>query len=238
MKPNLEKITDRLEALEDTIIFKLLTRAQYKANMVIYKPGASGFSDHPAASLFDLRLRYQENIEAKFGRYTVPEEQPFTVGLPLPERSFLHSSGVDGDVNLTAKILKAYHSFVKKLCARGDDGHYGSSVEHDVYALQAVSERVHFGALYVAESKFTENPAVFRSLVAAGDRASLEAKITRQEVEKRILKRVEEKALHFQQGVNLRVRHFVDPQIIVDFYKNTIIPLTKEGEILHLFKKC
>lgn len=38
----------------------------------------------------------------------------------------------------TEKILPA-------VCPSGDDGHYGSSANADIIALQAISKRVHYG---------------------------------------------------------------------------------------------
>ena len=56
-------------------------------------------------------------------------------------------------VNLSADILSAYRAMVPRICPPGDDGQYGSSVEHDVHALQAIAHRIHYDAMYVAEAK-------------------------------------------------------------------------------------
>jgi hypothetical protein len=39
----LSEISQRLESYEETIVFKLIDRAQYAANMIVYERGKSGF---------------------------------------------------------------------------------------------------------------------------------------------------------------------------------------------------
>lgn len=239
MKINLNEIAAHLESLEETIIFKLITRAQYKQNLVIYKKGESGFKDQPQRSLFGVRLLYQEQLEAKFCRYEAPEEKPFNKDLPAVERDFkmpknLFKKELIDQINLTDEILNSYLNLIKNLCEKGDDSQYGSSVEHDVQALQAISERVHFGSFYVAEAKYQENPAVYQKLIEEQNEKEIFAQLTRQEVEENILKRIREKTFLFQQALNSKTRYFVDPALVMNFYKDVIIPLTKKGEVLYL----
>ena len=82
----LSNIASILESLEETIIFKLIDRAQFCSNPVIYKPGKSEFPGEEK-SLFELRLFYQETMDAVFGRFMCPEERPFCKGLPKPRRN-------------------------------------------------------------------------------------------------------------------------------------------------------
>jgi chorismate mutase len=85
MELSLNRIAAQLEGLEETIIHKLLDRAQFLSNDVVYRVGESGFEGEPHQSLFTLRLRYQEEMDAVFGRFCVPEERPYTQGLPRSE---------------------------------------------------------------------------------------------------------------------------------------------------------
>jgi chorismate mutase len=236
------RIAEHLEALEETIIGKLIDRAQFCVNRRIYQPGKSGFASEKNRSLFHLRLRYQENMDAQFGRFCVPEERPFSNRLPgakrkvvLPETG-LFLENYD-DVNLMQEIVSRYIGLVPRICRSGDDGHYGSSVEHDVYAVQAVARRVHYGSLFVAESKFRAEPEAFAKLISAGDRKAIEAKLTRPEVEARIVRRIREKTAAAQANVNEKLRHGVDPETVAEFYRETIVPLTKKGEVLYLLNR-
>lgn len=242
MELNLSLIAAKLEGLEETIIAKLIDRAQFHANHRVYEPGHSGFENEPDACLFELRLRFQEEMDAQFGRFQVPEERPFNRNLPEPKRSVsLPPSGLNVDdldvVNLSSEIKRGYLGLMPRLCRDGDDGQYGSSVEHDVYALQAIARRIHFGSLYVAESKFSAEPDVYGSLAAAGDREGLEAKLTRPEVEDKIIDRIEDKVVAIQAQANPKVRHLIDPTVIVNFYRSTVIPLTKKGEVAYLLAR-
>ncbi|HEX7509932.1 MAG TPA: hypothetical protein VF335_01420 [Chitinivibrionales bacterium] len=241
-KLELSVITERLEAIEETIVFKLIDRAQYRVNAVIYEPGKSGFEGCFDKSLFELRVRLHEEMDAQFGRFCVPEERPFTRGLPAPRRKVLLPESqlcIDSydTINLTADITAAYRLLVERLCAQGDDGQYGSSVEHDVYALQAIARRVHYGSLYIAECKFRGDPARFAALAAARDEDGLLAELTRKEVEEGILDRVRYKTDGLQSMVNTKIRRAIDPLLIVDFYRRCIIPLTKKGEVRYLLNR-
>ncbi len=242
-KPDLELIAARLEGLEETIISKLIDRAQFRVNNSVYLPGQSGFRGSEGASLFDLRLRFQEEMDARFGRFHVAEERPFNADLPESQRTVtLPPTCLVIDtlerVNMTGAIKKAYLQMVPRFCPAGDDGQYGSSVEHDVFALQAISRRIHFGAFYVAESKYAANPSSYDACVASGNTGELMKMLTRKEVENQILARVGEKAERAQAHVNTRVRTRIDPKIVMDLYRDFIIPITKQGEIRYLLQRA
>ena len=239
---NLSNIAAQLEGLEETIIYKLLDRAQFKTNRRVYKPGYSGFTGESQRCLFDIRLSFHETMDAQFGRFHVPEERPFTDNLPSSRREVLlpptQLAINDYDlVNASSDIKKAYINLLTALCDDGDDGQYGSSVEYDVFAVQSIGRRIHFGALYVAESKFSSSPAEYTELIRNRDEKGLMKKLTRKTVEDRIISRIYEKICSIQSNVNQTVRRVIDPQIIVTFYRETIIPLTKKGEILYLLNR-
>ncbi len=236
---NLVKIAETLESLEETIIFKLIDRAQFKHNPQAYEKGKSGFDGAHDESLFSLRLRHQEKMDALFGRFLLPEERPFCSRLPKARRKLsIPSTGLylrnSNAINLGDKILQAYSLILPKICRRGDDGHFGSSVEHDVYALQAIARRIHYGSLYVAESKYLSGKKQYGDLINAKNKQGLLALLTRKEVEEKIMARIREKVAQCQKRVNADIRHVVDPRIIELFYRDYVIPLTKEGEVRYL----
>jgi chorismate mutase len=243
---DLQAIAARLEGLEETIISKLIDRAQFHCNSAIYLPGKSGFvykSNRLAKqSLLTLRLRAQERMDAQFGRFVIPEERPWSKRLPSPRRTVVvGDTGLamtDYNVlNLMADIVVRYIPFVIVICKNGDDGHYGSSVEHDVYAIQAIARRIHFGSFYVGESKYRSDPGVYRALAAAGDIDAIIRKLTRADVEELILERIRAKITAAQAHANPQVRHLIDPETMVTFYRETVIPLTKKGEALYLLNR-
>lgn len=202
----------------------------------------SRFRPHEAVSLFELRLHHQEKLDTLFGRYQIPEERPFHWGLPAPRRlPALPETGLvisDAElVNMTGPIREDYLGLLPRLCGEGDDGHWGSAVEHDVICLQALSRRIHFGALYVGETKYRENPEGFARLVADGDEDGMSAAITRAEVELQVLARVRAKVAAVQAVSDPGLRRLVDPEVLVGFFRETIIPLTKEGEVRYLSQR-
>jgi chorismate mutase len=242
--PELEvaTIAAHLEGLEETIIARLIDRAQFRRNDRVYRPGESGFRGESTLSLFHLRLLFQERMDAQFGRFCAPEERPFFKDLPPPKRSaILPDTGLSiasfDCINLMDKIVAAYCDLLPKVCTEGDDGHYGSSVEHDVYAVQAIARRIHYGSLYVAESKFRDAPEVFSALAAQGSEAAILERLTRKEVEERIVVRIREKAATMQSTVNREIRQTVDPEVVAEFYRETVVPLTKTGEVRYLMNR-
>jgi len=239
---NLDYIASRLEGLEETIIHKLIDRAQWCANDAAYAAGQSGFAGEDSRSLFELRLFYHEEMDAKFGRFCVPEERPFNSVLPKPQRAVsipetgLYVKNFDC-INLTQSILRSYLLMLPNICPAGDDGQYGSSVEHDVYAVQAIARRIHFGALYVAESKFRADENGYSQLIAANDTNALLQKLTRKDVEDKIIARVKDKVKSAQAKINKSVRNALSPVAIITYYKDFLIPVTKQGQILYLMNR-
>jgi len=253
----LSAVTKKLEGLEETIIVHLCERAQFRFNSRIYAPLDRGDTEEMAAgNLFDLRLRDWESVESLFGRFLIPEERPFQSGLPEPRylapedppahgRSRSADAGAPppqpgtpipdyNEVNLTGPIREAYMNLVRRICREGDDGSYDLSMERDICVLKVISRRIHFGAFYVGECKYQQEPQIFRDLAVKKETQTLLQKITREDIEEKVLSRVHEKACRIQKGVNPEIRSIVDPNKIVQFYRETIIPLTKEGEIRYI----
>jgi chorismate mutase len=63
------------------------------------------------------------------------------------------------------------------------------------------------------------------------------AAITRVEVEQRVLARVRAKVEAVQSVSDPALRRLVDPETVVAFFRDTIIPLTKDGEIRYLYQR-
>jgi len=212
---DLNIIRNRLEALEETIVFRLLDRAQFKLNLPVYETGA----------ILDCMHKSNEEICGKFGRFNAIEEKPF----------FDFSN--KNDINLTAQIRKNYYDFLYHLCENGDDGEYGSTAETDIAALLAISKRIHYGAFFIAECKFQENTSGFTEAILANNREKVLEMLTNRQTEERILLRVFEKCEKIQSAYTSQYRKTIDPQIVREFYKNTIIPLTIEGEVQYFFNR-
>ncbi len=239
---NLDYIASILEGYEETIIARLIDRAQFNTNISVYLPGKSSFKGAGDKSLFEIRLRYQEDVDTLFGRFMMPEERPFNKDLAPPRRDVtipecpLRISNYD-IVNLTALIKKSYLKWIPVLCPEGDDIQYGTSAELDVYAVQAISRRIHFGAMYVAESKYRADPEKYQELIEKKDTDSLLKMLTRPEVEEKILLRLKNKVNSIQAEINHNVRFAVDAEDICGFYRDSIIPLTKQGQVLYLVNR-
>ncbi len=239
---DLNYIASRLEALEETIIFVLIERIQFSYNPVCYQKGESGFPGKEGESLFSLRLKGQEELDSRFGRFRTPEERPVNSDLPPSERIRKDvETGLAIDdynlVNLSDRLKDEYLALLPSICPAGDDGHYGSSIERDVICIQALIRRVHFAAFYVAESKYRSDPEGYTVLIEAGDSDAIGDKLTRPEVEERILARVGEKSRRLQEISDYSLRSPLDPSLVTGLYRDVIIPLTKEGEVQYLLTR-
>ena len=247
---NLDSIRSTLVRQEETIIFALIERAQYRRNRVIYDAkeldgGAGALSVNGVPlSFLEFMLLETEKLHSKVRRYTSPEEHAFNpLLLPppvLPKLDYpnlLVSEKSAVDVNV--EVIKWYvGKIIDRLCLAGDDEQHGSSVLCDIAAMQALSRRVHYGK-FVAESKFLGDPELYGRLVAEGNVAAIITSLTNVEVERRVLRRAFVKASTYGQDITGTTEGYkVEPMLIADIYRDMIIPLTKDVEVRYLFRRC
>jgi len=235
----LENIRGVLNRLEETILFALIERAQFRVNSVIYKPGALGEA-LGGESLSGYLLHETEKLHARMRRYTSPDEHPFYDDLPapiLPGLRYDENPLRPNNVNINSEIRTAYEEeIVPLICHEGDDQQYGSSAVCDTNCLQSISRRVHFGK-FVAESKYRSNPSSFRPLIASGDARAIEAAITDADVERNVLDRVERKARTYLQEVQHGGAGRIEPAAARLIYSKWIIPLNKKVQVLYLLQR-
>lgn len=98
----------------------------------------------------------------------------------------------------------------------------------DLNILFSISERMRLG-INVAAAKFQANPKLYRKLTADNNIKEINKQLTNNEVEQKILQRVGETAKRFD-----FVNPLFNPQTVASFFKDCIIPLTKEIELEYL----
>lgn len=237
------KVVPHLVQLEDPIIFSLLERAQFGVNEGMYKKGKKIFKGHQNLSYFDAYVLEHEKIDSEAGRYDFPEEVPFSTEITKPKTALKKdricgiAASPDCSIDLTKEIRKAHQEIVKKVCPNNDDREYGSTSQRDLFLLQAMSERIHYGSIYVAECKYMDDPEGYSKLVEIRSCDKIKEKLTRRTVELDILARVKRKVEDFQKGIDLNIRKFISPEIIVNFYENTVFELTKKGEVEYIIQR-
>jgi chorismate mutase len=215
---SLDSIRSSLIRQEETIIFALIERAQFRHNPIVYQKGGLGTLATPPGStpshnkegeeqlsFLEYILMGTEALHYAVRRYTSPEEHAF-----FPERlpsskkvlkkmleypqDLLSNIGGAGDVNFNQILLKKYIDvIVPDIAHHGDDEQHGSSVLCDVAVLQALSRRVHYGK-FVAESKYLADPDEYQKLVDAGDAVGVMKLLTNEKVEAKVLRRARLKA--------------------------------------------
>ncbi|CAE7246916.1 CM1 [Symbiodinium sp. CCMP2592] len=222
---DLNNIRSVLQRMEDSIIFSLIERSQYRVNNAVYEPNykpLGRFKLHQLKSsgsngcLGDWFIYQTECLHSQVKRYEHPTEFSFFKPLPEPslgqtisEASPTSSRGEDGSVLapvppeavVNSKLLEIYRTkMIPSLCEEGDDGNYGSTAVQDVHVLQTISTRIYYG-LFVAESKFRSEREKATELIKARDEDGLTAFITKPEVEKRNVQRVILKAKAFSRNI-------------------------------------
>ena len=243
---SLDSIRSTLIRQEDSIIFALIERAQFRRNEAIYAKGILQLDptipDYPflkSLSFLEYLLLETEKLHGKVRRYTSPEEHAFfPEHLPDPILTPLQFPQLlaPNDVDVNAEILDLYiHQIVPAVCKPGDDEQHGSSVLADITLLQAISRRVHLGK-FVAEAKFQESEAQYRDLVAHDDVDGVMELLTNKAVEARVLDRAKLKASTYGQDITGETEECkVEPEVIAAIYRDIIIPLTKDVEVLYLY---
>src|SRR5690606_1981489 len=134
-KLQLDSLRGNLIRQEETIIFALIERAQFKVNPAIYTPGATELPGDAGGCFADYLLHETERVHALVRRYTSPDEHPFCQNLPAPILPpMAYAADIEPNtVNLNDRIRTAYQrEIVPQICAPGDCGNYGSSAVCDV----------------------------------------------------------------------------------------------------------
>lgn len=240
----LSDLRERLIRQEETIIFALIERAQFRRNPIIYTPGAFDLPDDCDGTFSQHVLFELEKVYARVRRYTSPDEQPFAPEAILPkpilgELDYPPTLRKNG-INVNAMIEKTYRtSILRGICEEGDDQNYGSSATCDVACLQALSKRIHYGK-FIAEAKCQENESKYRELASSGDKQGIWRELSNLAVEKVLLKRVENKARSYGSDITVagaREVYKVNPAKIAEMYRDFIIPLTKEVEVEYILQR-
>ncbi|KOS14541.1 chorismate mutase [Malassezia pachydermatis] len=242
---SLDKIRASLQRMEESIVFRVIERAQYSHNARMYEEGA--FPE----------LREKEHWTGTWLMYLIqetesmPDEHPFTsrehhpspILRPLDYPQVLHPH----HVNVSKEILDFYvNDTVPRVTSmhgdKSDDGNYGSAAMCDIDALGSIARRIYFG-MFVSEAKFRADPAAFIPHIQSRNAEALAALITKPAVEKVLLARVAQKAEVYGQDLNQTspdpssMQRKIDAGDIVRLYEDFIIPLTKKVEVDYLLER-
>ncbi|KAJ1956327.1 chorismate mutase aro7 [Dispira parvispora] len=261
-KLTLPELRNTLIRLEDTIIFGLIERCQFKHNDIIYQPGAFQFATGYKGSFLQNFLWELEKVHAKVRRYQSPDEYPFFQDLPEPILPPLDYPEIlhPNEININDKIYNMYtHDIVPQACAPGDDKNYGSSATRDIECLHALSKRIHYGK-FIAEAKF-QDPKYhdkYVQLIRSKDNQGIYDLLTNLEVEKKLLRRLHRKAMVYGQDLDEEVPSpypnddppslhssfsslsqpsKINADLVVQLYEQYVIPLTKEVEVEYLLQR-
>ncbi|KAJ3375387.1 chorismate mutase aro7 [Allomyces arbusculus] len=262
-KLSLDKLRNVLVRLEDTIIFALIERAQFKQNEIIYVQGAFPFDNEP-------------DFNGSFLDYFLLETERIHDNLPAPVLPALDFAShlIPNKINVNHHVKSMYLlNILPSLCVPGDDSNHGSSATRDVECLQALSKRIHYGK-FIAEAKFQADPEKYTPLIKARDTTALMALLTNELVEERLLRRLRRKAEIYGQeyadesdadepapvpstgtagaatngttpsrkrrraSTSDGTKRRIDLDMVVRLYKDFVIPLTKKVEVDYLLLRA
>ena len=216
---SLDSIRSTLIRQEETIIFAIIERAQYRYNSIVYEKNGFGnlglplgvnsncdlFESDTGLSFLEYLLIGTEVLHCGVRRYTSPEEHPFfpeclpsgpNAALPQLEypTDLLSPIGNANSINFNPILLQKYIQWiVPSVTKKGDDEQHGSTVLADLTVLQALSKRVHYGK-FVAESKYRSDPEGYQRLVDNNDAEGVMELLTNSVVEEKVLRRARLKA--------------------------------------------
>lgn len=244
-------LREKLIRQEETIIFALIERSQFPVNAEIYATGSQevvgGGAIPSGLSFLDFMLRETERLHSLVRRYASPDECAFfPEDLPPPLLPLLQCPRVlhPNSINVNAQVKALYQGrIIPKICPSGSDSNtWGSTSVADIAVLQALSKRIHFGK-FIAESKFQSAPEEYSALIRANDTDGLMALLTNAAVEEQVLQRVEMKASLFGSDITdtgprtTGGDYKVPPGIIRELYRDVVIPLTKDVEVMYLLQR-
>ncbi len=258
---SLDNIRASLIRQEDSIIFGLIERSQYKMNDAVYAPGATEVPcyqpDGTQASMLEFMLRESEQMGGRIRRYTSPDEHAFfpesLPTLAIAPMAYPNPLAPAAEtININARIMDMYvNNLLPALCRPGDDFNWGSAGLADVQCLQNISRRIHYGK-FVAESKFQARPEEFTQLIEAQDAEGLMALLTYKAVEDRVVRRVTNKAATYGRDIsedlpsefpaglvdrNAEESLKVAPKKIGELYEKWIMPMTKDVQVEYLLRR-
>jgi len=220
--PDLRTVRKSLREVDEKVVHAFSYRTGFKMNDAIYVPDDDGLS------IVDHLLLEIENAYQRAWGYNNPECVPFSA--EFQKNTVRRRKNALGrvSINMNQKIRAVYLDYVRMMCEKGDDGDYQEAALGDVDILLETSRRIHMG-MFVAASKLLGDPDGYRKLIIAGDSERIKRRLTDTTVEGNVLRRVSDKGRQCHLKPR-QVRH------LVRFYRNHIIPLTKEVEIEYMMQ--
>eukprot|EP00899_Mesostigma_viride_P017449 jgi/Mesvir1/25705/Mv01898-RA.1 len=248
----LDAVRTSLMRQEDSIIYALTERAQFKRNRRVYDPSLLPLPGYPG-SLLSFMLQETERLHGRVRRFTAPDEHPFfpVEVTPLDLTPMVYPKVLAPyaeHININPKVMQLYLDVIlPAVCEEGDDHNYGSTATLDVTCLQALSKRIHYGK-FVAEAKFQAQRALLTPLIRAQDAAGIMRALTHEQVEQKLLRRVEKKTSVYSRdvydgdsddasGTDGEIKTKISPRLVSMLYRDHIMPLTKEVQLDYLLHR-
>jgi len=221
MYRGLQDVRERLDLLDEDILYQLRKRSRYKQNPSLYQTATEG-----EASFLQIALSTLEDHHEAIGRYDFPDQRRITPSSgkgSIIKRKLPAEAGIDTSIHIdiSGEIIKFYTDSLSKLCAEGDEPFtHGETVACDALTILLLNERISFGK-YVAQSKIDKD----RSLLDITDRDELTERLRNYKREEEVLSRAQ----------SIAVANGLNHGIAYDFFK-WIIDTTIHLEVDYIFE--
>ncbi|MFA5763617.1 MAG: hypothetical protein WC915_02305 [archaeon] len=150
----------KIDQLNTSIISGLKDRSRYTLNKDVFeKEFCNGMS------WFLYRLKEEQNVDSKFGRFLYCEQHPFVFSKNELSKSLIPRSAITNnhffDLDLSKEIIVLYKNTLKQLCEKGENiDNYGEVVKLDVDNILLINERTVGMGEQVANYKIENNPGL------------------------------------------------------------------------------
>jgi chorismate mutase len=224
IKVELTDLRIKIDQLNTSIISGLKDRSRYELNKDVFEKEFYG-----GMSWFLYRLKEEQNVDSKFGRFLYCEQHPFIFSKNELSKSLIsrniNTNNHFFDLDLSKDIIALYKKTLTQLCKKGENEEcYGEVVKLDVNNILLINERTVGMGEQVANYKI-ENDPVLTTLKTA---KKIQNRLINKDREKAVIAIMKDKAQKLDLDINI-IQHFAKELIQITLKAETEFILRQQG---------
>jgi chorismate mutase len=223
MSINLNELRIKIDQLNEEVISGIKHRTRFALNKRVFE---NEFAE--GKSWFLYRLKKEQDVDSKFGRFLFEDQQPFLfnkdeLDKPIVKRK-VKQNIEPVRVDMSEKLIIYYKILLKEICGEGEnENEYGEVAKLDVNNVLLFNERTVGIGEQVAEYKIQEN----QELLKLKNKEEIRAELFRPYREKEVIEKMQ------ILGEKYEIKNI---DAIGDFAKK-LIDITMETEIDYILSK-